>query len=898
LLLGAAAFSGLAVAASGTTSRASALAAIAFLFLLLLVISGRLGEIHRQLSKLARSQDKLAKSKGTDSGFALSMRRGDQREIDRSGAADERLLRARNTILAVRGNLALASSDTERAPLVHSGEQDSDPGDGPAITVVVSCGNGSRFLASTLESVLRQSYGNWECIIVDDASTDTSVAEAQRFIGTDERFRLIRHKTSGGSSATRNTGLRLAQGTLVTFIGSGDLLMADSLLDRIEALVDAERAIAGSYCGVRNIPESAHVGSMPSHEVWPDSRYLDFVSAKAEPPFLIQAPLMRTEILRSMGGFDESTYPDTHEWALWLRLMRNGYGFVPSRWRTVVHRQESADVSQQRLGAMQDLIARSYREDLSVLQPDAPDPLPLPLPVYEQQLVRARTALQHAAAVMAAGDRTAALSIIADEALTIEPWMDRHIRFDDTVDLAFSQAFGLDADELKDLEDELAPLRREMREQTLSKHRSATPVPTQTNPHRFDALFVPENAAQATAMIEVAGTLPKSSQIAFLNVERVSGSSGVAGVLSTSPYQSFSLNEWVLARAEHRNLVVSFPRGAATEAFVGITNLGGGRAAEIAMDGDTIMRVADTPDYGHRLERLKTADAPGWLVKHNGQGPYVAAAGSTGAWTPWHGSSDLDADVAFTIEEYPATLFDGIEIERFRGIHSGERCVLIGNGPSLNELDLRKLRDEYTIGVNGIFYAAERMGWDPTYYVVEDTAVMRDNTEAIKSYPAGHKFFPSIYRSQVGEAPNVSFFMMNRGYYEPRSPSYCVPRFSTDAAQRLYSGQSVTIINLQLAYYMGFTEIVLIGMDFSYSIPDDAKIEGTNITSMSDDPNHFHPDYFGKGKVWKDPQLDRVLANYQLAKLMFEADGRRIVNATAGGKLELFDRVPYDELFG
>jgi hypothetical protein len=108
----------------------------------------------------------------------------------------------------------------------------------------------------------------------------------------------------------------------------------------------------------------------------------------------------------------------------------------------------------------------------------------------------------------------------------------------------------------------------------------------------------------------------------------------------------------------------------------------------------------------------------------------------------------------------------------------------------------------------------------------------------------------------------------------------------------------VTIINLQLAYYMGFTEVILIGMDFSYTIPDDAKIDGSNITSMSDDPNHFHPDYFGKGKVWKDPQLDRVLANYRLANLVYESDGRRIVNATPGGKLELFERVPYDELFG
>ena len=77
---------------------------------------------------------------------------------------------------------------------------------------------------------------------------------------------------------------------------------------------------------------------------------------------------------------------------------------------------------------------------------------------------------------------------------------------------------------------------------------------------------------------------------------------------------------------------------------------------------------------------------------------------------------------------------------------------------------------------------------------------------------------------------------------------------------------------------MGFEEVALIGMDFSYTVPEDSQIDGAHILSMGDDPNHFHPDYFGKGKIWKDPKLDRVLANYQLAKLMYEADGRRIVN--------------------
>ena len=224
----------------------------------------------------------------------------------------------------------------------------------------------------------------------------------------------------------------------------------------------------------------------------------------------------------------------------------------------------------------------------------------------------------------------------------------------------------------------------------------------------------------------------------------------------------------------------------------------------------------------------------------------------------------------------------------------GERCVIIGNGPSLNQMDLTLLADVPTFAVNGIFYAQEKMGFEPTFYVVEDNAVMADNTEQIRDYRAKWKLFPTIYRKHIGEADNVVYFRMNRGFYHSESPHYCVPRFSTDAANRVYCGQSVTIINLQLAYHFGFTDVALIGMDFSYTIPTSAEREGDILTSTEDDPNHFHPEYFGKGKKWKDPKLDRVLANYELAKRMYEADGRRIVNATVGGHLEVFPRVGYE----
>lgn len=236
------------------------------------------------------------------------------------------------------------------------------------------------------------------------------------------------------------------------------------------------------------------------------------------------------------------------------------------------------------------------------------------------------------------------------------------------------------------------------------------------------------------------------------------------------------------------------------------------------------------------------------------------------------------------------------ELAALYNAFKGKRCFIIGNGPSLNKHNLSLLKDEYTFGVNSFFYKTRETGFKPYFYVVEDSSVMKENIEEIRRFDTPFKFFPTNYKNLHPKNENTIFFRMNRGFYEKSSPNFVVPRFSTDATKVLYCGQSVTYINLQLAYFMGFSEVYLIGMDFSYVIPTSHKRSGDVLLSDSDDPNHFHKDYFGKGKTWKDPKLDRVALNYKQAKLVYEATGRSIYNATIGGSLEIFERVDYNEL--
>ena len=238
--------------------------------------------------------------------------------------------------------------------------------------------------------------------------------------------------------------------------------------------------------------------------------------------------------------------------------------------------------------------------------------------------------------------------------------------------------------------------------------------------------------------------------------------------------------------------------------------------------------------------------------------------------------------------------------ERMKGFkdrYKGKRCFIIGNGPSLNKIDLRVLKDEYTFGVNGIFYKHDEIGFKPTFYIVEDNHVVADNIERINNVDYSFKFFPVKYQPMLALDEKTTFFNMDWEFYWKSSPHYCKPRFSRDCANVIYAGQTVTYVNMQLAFYMGFTEVYLIGMDFSYSVPQSSEVEGCTIISQEDDPNHFHPDYFGKGKKWHDPKLENCLLSFQLAKQVYEKDGRKIFNATAGGKLELFERIDFEKLF-
>jgi len=223
------------------------------------------------------------------------------------------------------------------------------------------------------------------------------------------------------------------------------------------------------------------------------------------------------------------------------------------------------------------------------------------------------------------------------------------------------------------------------------------------------------------------------------------------------------------------------------------------------------------------------------------------------------------------------------KLEALRDTRRGERCFIIGNGPSLKNTDLSKLRGEATFGMNRIYLAFPDLGFCTSYYLSVNDLVVEQCAADIRALSIP-KFLSWRSHARIQPTEDTHFLYT----------TYVGPKFAQDAAGRLWEGATVTYVALQLAFHLGFQQAILIGVDHNFTTQ--GKPNAT-VVSQGDDPNHFHPGYFGKGFRWQLPDLIQWENAYRLARRTYEADGRQVQDATIGGKLRVFERVPYESLF-
>lgn len=219
----------------------------------------------------------------------------------------------------------------------------------------------------------------------------------------------------------------------------------------------------------------------------------------------------------------------------------------------------------------------------------------------------------------------------------------------------------------------------------------------------------------------------------------------------------------------------------------------------------------------------------------------------------------------------------------FKDAYRGQRAFILGNGPSLARTDVSKLRYEITFGLNRVYLAFPKWGFTTTFLVSVNDLVIQQCAADLQRLPIW-KFFTWRARRWIRPDERTVFLFT----------TYMGPKFATDARGRLWEGATVTYVALQLAYHMGFDEVILIGVDHNFKTQGPPNQE---VISQGEDPNHFLPNYFGPGFRWQLPDLTTSERAYRMARRAFEHAGRRVLDATIGGKLQVFPKVDYDSLF-
>lgn len=757
------------------------------------------------------------------------------------------------------------------------------------VAVIVPTHSSHGHLEATLESLRQQTFTHWHCYIVDDAGD----VDLSHLAGKDDRITVLRHAGNRGLAVARNTGILSSKEPVIQFLDDDDLLTPWALESRIRALhpywyVDC---VAGSAGRILQTADTFELGSLGG---WSSSRAetgkVDFLDSMGENVFGVHAPVLKRRVLERVGGFKSEMKRGAEDWEFWDRVLRCGYAFVQIAGVVGAYRQRAAGMihadNSGHVVAAQIMLARASH--VVRLPDDTPSSgLSMPGPTQLATHKRALRGIMYA--LLRVGQGLDPSSKFDDLRPLFEgyPWpQTRSWERQATARNAFIRGLGLGREEFERLDLRDRERAYDLCDEALSNLQdqfclgasdTIDETPALISRKVVDVLLCAATASDVVESIPLVRSLREAGYAIWgVTTEDYSGEQGAREEFLMREIPCFSVDDVLLGEVRSQHLIFAGEPGgsgwglaAAGSAWgADVRRLSGGLGAlpEVrdTSEWDAFPEVSPTSPLTFTQERLLEKPLSGYLIADE-----------------------------LAKEEGPLDEDSSEVLRALKGCFDGQTCVIIGNGPSLNDTDLSLLADVPTFGVNRLYLAKDRLPGPLTFYVVEDSAVMLENAEEIAAVESQFTFLPTDYKDafkglDVDKSP--VYFRMNAGFYGRGTSAYCLPRFSTRADQRLFCGQSVTYINMQLAYWMGFRKVILVGMDFSYEVPTDSLIKGNHILSQGPDPNHFHPDYFGAGRTWKDPKLERVKANYELARRMFASRDREIVNASVGGQLDVFRR--------
>lgn len=193
--------------------------------------------------------------------------------------------------------------------------------------------------------------------------------------------------------------------------------------------------------------------------------------------------------------------------------------------------------------------------------------------------------------------------------------------------------------------------------------------------------------------------------------------------------------------------------------------------------------------------------------------------------------------------------------------------MIIGNGASLRDVPLSFLVKYPTFGQNKIFLLE---GFTPKYYVAVNPLVIEQSIDQINAMQCS-KWIRESHSKYIIDSHPIQ--KTKSGKFHTTPPA-------------AHEGYTVTFVSMQIAYWLGYRQILLVGIDHRYTY--NGKPNKQNQW-RGDDVNHFHADYF-RGQQWNNPDLARSEIFYKMANLAYRAAGGRIVNLTPNTALDVFEK--------
>jgi hypothetical protein len=250
-----------------------------------------------------------------------------------------------------------------------------------------------------------------------------------------------------------------------------------------------------------------------------------------------------------------------------------------------------------------------------------------------------------------------------------------------------------------------------------------------------------------------------------------------------------------------------------------------------------------------------------------------------------------------------------MDIRSFHGKYQGQRAFLIGNGPSLAQTPLDQLQGEHTLAMNRIALLYDKVSWRPSFFVCTTTNVARLewHKDILRTISLG---IPSFVWDRLKEyiEPRSNIVYVNCTHGDEVVSHAPDEWWSYDVSQRVCKFGSSMLVALQIAVYMGFNPIYLLGCDLGFRGPRNKLISNMLISKAlrrltgrrsvpTRDPNHFDPSY-GTPGLAPDKLNVNMLAAHNLALRATERIGVQICNATLGGELEVYPRVELAHVLG